>query len=404
MIVAVAIVVMLLLFGLLLVPRVAGSTTWRATVTPLASIVGSGFLVSAPLMVSDFGGGAVAAMAALLAFAFALGHVVRFNILHAEPLLTASSRDRLLIDTDRLATVALGFAYFVSVAFYLVLLGVFVLSALGVADATLAKWLTTAILALIGGLGLFGGLHLVERVEEYAVDFNLAVIAGVSVALLLTVAGLFSAGQATWPPATGASLLGASQLFGLLIVCQGFETSRFLGDDFDAQTRARTMRLAQIIAGAIYLAFFAIVIPLFARFGGGEGVAAIIGLARGVAPIMAAVLTMGAVASQFTAATADSIASSEILDEFSSHRLRPGRAYLILVPVTIVLVWATDVRELVAYASRAFAVFYALQCAVAVRAAMLVGGGKHGRWRELAYGLLGAAALAAAILGAPSSA
>jgi hypothetical protein len=39
-----------------------------------------------------------------------------------------------------------------------------------------------------------------------------------------------------------------------------------------------------------------------------------------------------------------------------------------------------------------------------VRAAMLVGGGKHGRWRELAYGLLGAAALAAAILGAPSSA
>ena len=30
--------------------RLAGSSNWKATVTPLASIMGSGFLVSAPLL------------------------------------------------------------------------------------------------------------------------------------------------------------------------------------------------------------------------------------------------------------------------------------------------------------------------------------------------------------------
>ena len=37
------------LIGLFL-PRVVGSTKWRATVTPLASIIGSGFLILAPLL------------------------------------------------------------------------------------------------------------------------------------------------------------------------------------------------------------------------------------------------------------------------------------------------------------------------------------------------------------------
>jgi hypothetical protein len=39
----------------LLMPRVAGIKTWRATMTPLASIIGSGFLVLGPILDSSYG-------------------------------------------------------------------------------------------------------------------------------------------------------------------------------------------------------------------------------------------------------------------------------------------------------------------------------------------------------------
>ena len=38
--------------ALLFAPRLTASPIWRATVTPLASIIGSGFLVSLPLLVT----------------------------------------------------------------------------------------------------------------------------------------------------------------------------------------------------------------------------------------------------------------------------------------------------------------------------------------------------------------
>ena len=38
--------------------RFARSDTWRATVTPLASIIGSGFLISGPLLAKEFGSAA----------------------------------------------------------------------------------------------------------------------------------------------------------------------------------------------------------------------------------------------------------------------------------------------------------------------------------------------------------
>ncbi|MFQ5491725.1 MAG: hypothetical protein ACE5GE_13485, partial [Phycisphaerae bacterium] len=46
--------------------RVGRSKTWAAMVSPLASIIGSGFLISAPLLARHFGSYAVLAMALLL--------------------------------------------------------------------------------------------------------------------------------------------------------------------------------------------------------------------------------------------------------------------------------------------------------------------------------------------------
>ena len=66
--------------------RLAGSSNWQATVTPLASIMGSGFLVSAPLLGGIVGNLAVVCMALLLMLAYAVGGAIRFNIKHFEPI------------------------------------------------------------------------------------------------------------------------------------------------------------------------------------------------------------------------------------------------------------------------------------------------------------------------------
>jgi predicted lipid-binding transport protein (Tim44 family) len=66
--------------------RLAASSNWKATVTPLASIMGSGFLVSAPLLAGIVGNLAVVCMAILLVLAFAVGGAIRFNIRHFEPI------------------------------------------------------------------------------------------------------------------------------------------------------------------------------------------------------------------------------------------------------------------------------------------------------------------------------
>ncbi len=50
-----------------------------------------------------------------------------------------------------------------------------------------------------------------------------------------------------------------------------------------------------------------------------------------------------------------------------THRQLPIRyAYLLILLVTVALTWETDVNGIIAYASRAFALFYMLQCIVAL--------------------------------------
>ena len=63
------------------------SKVWHATVTPLASIIGSGFLVSAPLLILTTGKLAPLAMETIVFIAFALGSSLRTNIVMVEPIL-----------------------------------------------------------------------------------------------------------------------------------------------------------------------------------------------------------------------------------------------------------------------------------------------------------------------------
>ena len=54
-----------------------------------------------------------------------------------------------------------------------------------------------------------------------------------------------------------------------------------------------------------------------------------------------------------------------MLEDITRKQLSIRHAYLLILLVTITLTWATDVNAIIAYASRAFVLFYMFQCIVA---------------------------------------
>jgi len=70
--------------ALLLYPKVVKALLWRAAITPLASIIGSGFLVLGPILVSSFGQYAPIVMIVLCLVAYLFGSAIRFNIARIE--------------------------------------------------------------------------------------------------------------------------------------------------------------------------------------------------------------------------------------------------------------------------------------------------------------------------------
>lgn len=387
------------LFGAILFTRIGSSETWRAMVAPLASIIGSGFLVSAPLLGRALGGGAIFGIAGLCAFAWAIGGAVRYNILHVEPLLEQAVPPRNIAVLERLSAFILFFAYVISVAYYLALLGAFAMKALtGTADPVLAKAIATALLALIGWLGWSGGIRKVIRVESGVVVLKLAIIGGFLVALAVYGGGLLWDGRTVMPPELRGGWGSVPVLLGMLIMVQGFETSRFLGEEFGREIRVRTMRYAQLAATAIYLAFFALLSPLMNAAMEGAGETAVMDAALLVSPLLPLALTFGAVASQFSAAVADAIGGAG-LAHGATRRLNGHQVYPVLVFVSALVLWETDIYGVIALASRAFALYYMLQAAIAALATVKAGGPMGAvAWRVL----LALTCAAVAIFGIPA--
>jgi len=416
-----------LLFGLLtFTPAVRRSQSWSATVTPLASIMGSGFLVSAPLLAGIVGNFSPLVMAGLLAVAWAIGGAIRFNIMNAEPIEdnasaahsaaqrnsthhTLHTSHRLIAALpvtriEQLSHLVLAAAYFISVTYYIQLLCQFTLYSLGVESAIAARIMATVLLAVISAVGFLFGLKMIERVERYAINLNLSMIG----ALLVGLAGhnlqLWSAGDWKLPViSTGLDTWTTVRIcMGLLVVVQGFETSRFLGAEHPASRRIKTMRWAQGLATVIYLVFLALMLvvitPEQAKVG--ADVTAIVALAGGVAIVLPAMLTIGAVGSQFSAAVADEAGCGGLLSHLAGKYLNDRTAYLCIGAITITLAWAVDVMQVIALASRAFALFYCLQCVVAATIAS-ARGGRHillGVW----FAVLALTAFSITVLGISS--
>ena len=398
---AVIVAVALVLGGYLAFSRrLAGSARWKATVTPLASIMGSGFLVSAPLLGGIVGNLAVGFMAVLLVLAYAVGGAIRFNIRYFEPLENAGHGPAQVV--GELSRIVLAGAYFISVTYYLQLLAAFLLNAVGVHSPAAGHAITTALLVAIGGVGMWRGLGELEGLEKYAVALNLGMIGALLVGLAVYNAGLVIHGRWALPAVSSdVDLHDARVLLGLLIVVQGFETSRYLGDEHPAALRIATMRTSQLLSAVIYLVFIGMATVLF-HPGLGADVTAIVGMTRPVAAVLPILLSVAAIGSQFSAAVADSEGAGGLIEDITHRRVPVRYAYLLILLVTVVLAWGTDVNGIIAYASRAFALFYTLQCIVAVIVAWEARSLPRRRLRAAGFAGLAAACLAVFALGLPA--
>ncbi|WP_206615554.1 hypothetical protein [Solirhodobacter olei] len=360
---AAVLVTALALAGILLWPRLRGSSLWRATITPLASIIGSGFLVLGPLLDASYGRFAPVAMALLCAAAWAFGAAIRYSM--ATGVETDTARPPAELALARLSDWALAFAYVISVCYYLNLFGAFATRLTPWHGTLAAHLVTSAVYAVILSVGWTRGFKLLERIEYGSVTVNLSIIGGLLAGLVLFFAGKVTAGalQSLAPTLSGWHALSVG--FGLIVIVQGFETSRYLGAEYPEPVRERSMRWAQIVSALVYLSYIALLAYSFPKGEVKLSETAILGMMAHVTPILPVILVAGALAAQFSAAVADTGGGGGLIAELTHRRLTERVGYGLLAGFGLCLTWVADVFHIIAYASRAFAAYYTLQAAVA---------------------------------------
>jgi hypothetical protein len=297
--------------------------------------------------------------------------------------------------------VLLAIAYAVSVAYYLKLLAEFTLRPMGVADGNHALISNVIVTAIIVGLTLLtfsGDVRRIEHAAHGTVSIKIGLIAGILAGLALW--WFLDPSQAVPIPPLIISWGSIPMLLGLLITVQGFETSRYLGDSYDQATRIRTMRHAQWISSAIYLAFLALLTPILGRAMHAEGVAGIYDVMSFVAPLLGLLVLGAAVTSQMSAAIADAIGSGGLLIEVSRRKLGVRAAFIASSALSIAIVWLTDPFQVIALSSRAFALFYAMQAVLALWVSQRTG--LHNPLARAAFVLVALICVVAALVGAPA--
>lgn len=389
-----AVIVAVLVTGwVLLRPRLAGSDLWRATITPLASIIGSGFLVLGPILGSNFGKFAPLVMLALCVLAAAFGSAVQFNIALLERGQRSTTEERLEV----VASIALTLAYLISVTYYLNLFGAFGTSLTSFNSETEARILTSVVFLVILGVGWTRGFHSLENMEYGSVMIKLSMIGGLLIGLCLFFQERWRDDLLVFSPPSEVGLEGLMLVFGLIVTVQGFEISRYLGDEYEAETRIRSMRLAQAVSTVIYLVYISLVAYLFKSDRIPVSETAIIGMMEQVAPILPGLLVLAALSAQFSAAVADTNGAGGLILELSRQRVSSRQGYLAIGVLGLLLTWSANVFEIISYASRAFAAYYALQCCLAV-----LGARRLRRWGlALAYGVLALLGVAILLFGTP---
>ena len=99
--------------------RDSAGVVLRATVTPLASIFGSGFLIIVPVLERGLGGAAVIGVSAVCGLAWVVGSAIRHNVIVVEPLKEEGTVAPALHRLEWLSDALIVVAYVISVALYL---------------------------------------------------------------------------------------------------------------------------------------------------------------------------------------------------------------------------------------------------------------------------------------------
>jgi hypothetical protein len=345
-----------------------------ATSTPLASIFGSGFLVIVPILAGAVGTYSVVAMAGVCLLAYAVGSVIRYNIIHVEPVLAGRPSEATL-SLERVSDLALVLAYIISVCLYLHILSAFVLGSFNMDTELNENLMTTGIIGVIMAIGLTKGLDDLEILEKWALYMTFIIIA-------LLLLGFAYYDWTAWQSTAGFTQPKAQPhssweiltiIAGTLIVVQGFETTRYLGKEFDAGVRVSASRWSQLISTFVYILFVAAATPLVHTLNGQYDDNSLIKLAGVASSLLVAPLVIAAALSQFSAAVADTLAATGNMEEVTHEHLKSKWGTILVGGGAIALSWSASTHEIIAIASRAFAFYYMLQCLVAITVSKSVG-------------------------------
>ncbi len=367
-----------------------------ATVTPLASIFGSGFLIIVPALERTLGALAVLGAVVVCAVAWAAGTAIRHMVRVVEPLAERGELDTTSRRLDRVSDAVIVVAYIISVALYLRIMAQYIVHYAAPGGSALAERLLACgavlIIVAVGVTRGFRGLDLLERVALSAV---LVITAGLGGALLIHSGDLLFDGGLQLPPVPGVGIGRVLLVLGgIVITVQGFETVRYLGEEYDAETRVWASRVAQAIATFIYVGFVAVATPAMGLGTSAGPDATLLQVTNRVAAFLALPLVISAVLSQFSAATADTVAADGNLRGLSRWMHGP-RPYLVSGGAAIALAATVQTFTIVAIASRAFAAYYALQAVIALRTS-------DGVARRVGYGALAAVMAAVTLFAAPA--
>ncbi len=352
---------LLAILFLLFSKRVMSNTLWRATMTPLASIIGSGFLVAAPLLNHISGSKAPFVMLGLCIASFSIGEVIRWNILNLEPLLENKAAARSILLIEKLGNWALAFAYILSITYYLYLFSSFLLKAIGLHNLILEKSITTIVLWPIAYFGHQNGLSSLEKIEAISVNLKLSFILTFILGLIA-----FNYNNQIITAQETESLLRKDSIgviLGLLIMVQGFETSRYLGEKYSPSIRIKSMRYSQVLSTAIYLIFIILFVPIFKIYPMPSQISetSVIDIGKYVFSFGPILLFLAAISSQLSAAVADLGGSGGLFSELTEKKITSKNAYLVIAIISTILIWSFNIFSIISFASKAFALYYFFQ-------------------------------------------
>ena len=231
----------------------------------------------------------------------------------------------------------------------------------------------------IGFLGRFHGLDMLLVTERWALRVTAVLLFAMVAGFIAYDWNAYTTNSIVLPPVPEQGLWTVlTVLGGTLIVVQGFETSRYLGSEYDRDLRIWSCRSSQLVSTLIYLVFVAAATPLMHFLGDQVEDDGLLILAAKAAYWLVTPLVLAAVLSQFSAAVADVVAAGGTVEESTQGRVDDRQAYVLVCGIAIILAFAPTLTIL-SFASHAFAFYYFLQCLVAICVT-------EKRWQKVAIG------------------